>query len=193
MAKKQGLLEEVLDEHYGSHLDTPSDDPHYSRLSVNRDKKASGEHAIKSILHNLKKGLISQATADRQLKAQGHPGVGDAMVDETENWDDHFDNDTEANTGVPVKSGPTINGKQVDDSSVEVDGVDMKDYPDFCDAYISHALFTDGTPLTDEELNELSDDGEYVYSKVEAQLYEGKNVKLDVESLKVLSGQKKPQ
>ncbi len=29
--------------------------------------------------------------------------------------------------------------------AVEVDGVDMNDYPDFCDAYIDYA---EGTPLT---------------------------------------------
>ena len=39
---------------------------------------------------------------------------------------------------------------------VEIDGIDMKDYPDFCDAYISEAKFKDtGKPLTDEQLEEL--------------------------------------
>ena len=27
---------------------------------------------------------------------------------------------------------------------VEIENVDMKDYPDFCDAYISEAKFTNG-------------------------------------------------
>jgi len=40
---------------------------------------------------------------------------------------------------------------------VEVDNVDMKDYPDFCDAYISEAKFTNGKSLDDEQLVELQE------------------------------------
>jgi len=46
-----------------------------------------------------------------------------------------------------------LNGKKVVD--VVVDGVDIKDYPDFCDAYISSAQYEDGTELTWVELEEL--------------------------------------
>lgn len=37
----------------------------------------------------------------------------------------------------------------------EVEDVHSWDYPDFCDAYISYAEWEDGTPLTDEELEEF--------------------------------------
>jgi hypothetical protein len=50
-----------------------------------------------------------------------------------------------------------INGKQVDLRSIEVDGVESWDRPDYADAYASAATFTDGTVLTDDELDELSD------------------------------------
>lgn len=40
---------------------------------------------------------------------------------------------------------------------VEVDGVNLDDYPDFCDAYFSYAEFEDGTPLDELELEELTD------------------------------------
>jgi|TARA_B100001094_G_scaffold266770_1_gene269781 hypothetical protein len=40
---------------------------------------------------------------------------------------------------------------------VEVENVDMKDYPDFCDAYISEAKFTNGKSLDDEQLVELQE------------------------------------
>lgn len=50
-----------------------------------------------------------------------------------------------------------INGKEVDLSSIEIDGVDENDYPDFADVYISYAKYIDGTPLTDKELDEFSD------------------------------------
>lgn len=40
---------------------------------------------------------------------------------------------------------------------LQVDGVDGSDYPDFSDAYFSYGCYEDGTELTDEELNELTD------------------------------------
>ena len=50
-----------------------------------------------------------------------------------------------------------INGKQVDLGSIELDGVESYDRPDYADAYASAATFTDGTELTDDELDQLSD------------------------------------
>jgi hypothetical protein len=47
--------------------------------------------------------------------------------------------------------------------NVEVEDVDPKDYPDFCDAYISYAEHEDGTPFTDEELIKLNEDGDLVW------------------------------
>ncbi len=40
--------------------------------------------------------------------------------------------------------------------SLEVDGVNSRDYPDFCDDYFSYAEYENGTPLTDDELYDLS-------------------------------------
>ena len=48
--------------------------------------------------------------------------------------------------------------KKID--NIEVDGIDTKDYPDFCDAYISSADY-DGVPMTDEQLDELNEDGDF--------------------------------
>jgi hypothetical protein len=40
--------------------------------------------------------------------------------------------------------------------NVEIDGIDMKDYPDFCDAYIDSAEFKyNGKKLDDGQLAEL--------------------------------------
>ncbi len=49
----------------------------------------------------------------------------------------------------------TINIKNV--TSVEIAGVEMYDYPDFCDAYVEYAEKLDGTPLSDAELNALNE------------------------------------
>ena len=50
-----------------------------------------------------------------------------------------------------------INGKQVDLSTLELDGIESWDAPDYADAYANYAEFADGTPLSDDELEELTD------------------------------------
>jgi len=49
-----------------------------------------------------------------------------------------------------------LNGRQV--KNAEVDGVEGDDYPDFSDAFFSYAEYEDGTPLSDEELEQLGDE-----------------------------------
>ena len=49
----------------------------------------------------------------------------------------------------------TLNGRKVVD--LEVDGVDSRDYPDFADAHFSYACYEDGTELTDDELEQLTE------------------------------------
>jgi hypothetical protein len=56
-------------------------------------------------------------------------------------------------------------------TNIEIDGINFKDYPDFCDAFISYAEYEDGTPLTDEELDELNADGDFVHEQVFNQLF----------------------
>jgi len=50
-----------------------------------------------------------------------------------------------------------LNGKRIDVSTIEIDGIDINDYPDFCDAYMASAQYQDGTELTDDELDALDD------------------------------------
>ena len=47
-----------------------------------------------------------------------------------------------------------LKGKKV---SASVTDVQPWDYPDFCDAIFVDCCFEDGTPLTDEEVEELSE------------------------------------
>lgn len=50
-----------------------------------------------------------------------------------------------------------INGREV--VSVEIDGVDTRDYPDFSDAYFSFGIFKDnGEELNEIELEMLTND-----------------------------------
>ena len=46
--------------------------------------------------------------------------------------------------------------------NIEVDGIDTKDYPDFCDAYIVSADY-DGKPMTEAQLDEINEDGDFQY------------------------------
>jgi len=64
---------------------------------------------------------------------------------------------------VLFKNKKTMDYKKID--NIEIDGIDTKDYPDFCDAYISSADY-DGVPMTDEQLDELNEDGDYIYGHI---------------------------
>lgn len=53
---------------------------------------------------------------------------------------------------------------------IELDGINTKDYPDFCDAFISSAnvLMDNGNirEATEKELDQLNQDSSYVYALV---------------------------
>ena len=56
---------------------------------------------------------------------------------------------------------------------VVVSGIDISDYPDYCDAYIDYATI-DGVEMTCEELDELNEDSmyrQYIYDQVQLHLY----------------------
>lgn len=48
-----------------------------------------------------------------------------------------------------------LNGRQVKVSTIEIENVDMCDYPDFCNAFIGYAEFENGEELTEDEKLEL--------------------------------------
>ena len=56
---------------------------------------------------------------------------------------------------------------------VDVDGIDTGDYPDFCDAFITYAVWKDTlTELTEEELTELNETHpDFVYECVIDRLF----------------------
>jgi hypothetical protein len=60
----------------------------------------------------------------------------------------------------------TLNGREV--IGIEIDGVDMRDYPDFCDAFFNFAYYADDeTELTETELDKLRDENpELVYEMI---------------------------
>jgi hypothetical protein len=46
--------------------------------------------------------------------------------------------------------------------SIEFDGIDYTDAPDYCDAYIVSAEY-DGEGMTEEQIESLNDDRDFVY------------------------------
>ena len=50
-------------------------------------------------------------------------------------------------------------------NSIEIEGIDTSDYPDFCDAYISYAEFENGIQLDDDQLDVLNEDSDLVYNE----------------------------
>ena len=54
--------------------------------------------------------------------------------------------------------------------NVRVADIDFRDAPDFVDAYIDSANY-DGVPMTDEQLDILNEDRDYVYGCTMNQIY----------------------
>jgi len=54
----------------------------------------------------------------------------------------------------------------IDRRTIQVGGIDMKDYPKFCDAYFEFAETIDGRELTEDELDELSTDSDLLYEEI---------------------------
>ena len=71
----------------------------------------------------------------------------------------------------PFKFNCSERGAYTSESlDIEIDGLDTRDYPDFVDAFICDA-HVDGKQATDEELDQMNDDGMFRYEAVEASLY----------------------
>lgn len=58
--------------------------------------------------------------------------------------------------------------KKINYKSVEIDGIDTNDYPDFCDAFICYAEWEDGTEMTEQEIEDNFDDDidEYIANQI---------------------------
>ena len=55
-------------------------------------------------------------------------------------------------------------------SNVFVGGIDMEDFPDFCEAYIESADY-DGREMTEEELEILNEDGSFISEHTHSQIF----------------------
>jgi hypothetical protein len=65
----------------------------------------------------------------------------------------------------------TLKYSMVDTQSLVLDGIDTRDYPDFCDAYFVEGFYLDGTEIPDDILEELSNDSDLVHQKIIDHIY----------------------
>jgi hypothetical protein len=94
------------------------------------------------------------------------------------NEDIDLEADAEVNENPNLNRGSqtVINGKEVELKSLELDGVDMSDFPDFVDAYVVSGNFKDGTEMNDDEVDELNmDHPDVVQELVHDSLHEADN------------------
>lgn len=49
--------------------------------------------------------------------------------------------------------------------NIEFEGIDYKDAPDFCDAFIASADYN-GKEMTDEQLNTINDNSDFVHEEL---------------------------
>jgi hypothetical protein len=75
--------------------------------------------------------------------------------------------------GLNLKKGNdmlSFNGRKL--TAVTVQDIDFKDYPDFCDAFIESAVWEDtGEALTDDELDQVNEDGTLRWDAVHSAIY----------------------
>jgi hypothetical protein len=64
----------------------------------------------------------------------------------------------------------SFNGRRL--TAVTVQDIDFKDYPDFCDAFIESAVWEDtGEALTEDELEQVNQDGHLVWDATMSVIY----------------------
>lgn len=54
--------------------------------------------------------------------------------------------------------------------NINFDGIDHKDYPDYCDAFIVSADY-EGREATESELDEINENSDFVHEKLWEHLY----------------------
>jgi len=123
-----------------------------SEPEYNRDKKLAIMLAQKYMkdLGEIRKNPEYEKEV-RQGAAERKPMGGKRKSEE-----DEFEESIMSLGEGPMTAPVEINGKQVDVHSLEVVIPDTSDYPDFSDAYFSAGQYTDGTPIDDQDLDDLA-------------------------------------
>jgi len=72
----------------------------------------------------------------------------------------------------PASGGETDAAKEVDHSSLEIEGIDHADHPDYVDAFFSYGSYANGIEMTDVELQTFQENNpDLFYEKLNEFLY----------------------
>jgi hypothetical protein len=121
---------------------------------------ANSKQEVVDILNQTYRDITKQNrevyTLDDMDRSQRYPN-GDYINDDyalvTDNAE-RFQKEKEGGNSQDSKFGNMLS-KKINWRSLEFEDVDLRDYPDFSDAYVSYAEYEDGTALTDDELELL--------------------------------------
>lgn len=69
-----------------------------------------------------------------------------------------------------MKNKTTSHDLQDGIQEIELNGIDFTDAPDFCDTFIQSAEHSDGTLFTEEELDILCTDADFMYECIVREL-----------------------
>ena len=146
------------------------------------DPKPAAESKISRILEGITRAPMRLGTGGGDAAESGTRTLGEGPADEPVAPDMYADDKRFDDFEAPTNK-IEINGKPVNLKSLEVDGVDTRDYPDFSDAYLTYAEFEDGTPLSDAEIDLFQnkhDDVVYqvAYNSLFEAKYQGREVPL---------------
>ena len=161
-------LNESLEKMFGQKLDLESFD--LEKLQDARNKIRTQISQVRS-----ESGFNENVENEAYSKAQFILDAINAEIMEREEFisDPHVAEVSEEGEEAPEGSHITVNGKAVNVRSLELDDVDPRDYPDFSDAYFSYGEFQDGTELSDDELEQLTDEhGDLVNELAHDSFYE---------------------
>ena len=64
-----------------------------------------------------------------------------------------------------------FNKKEIDINTLKVDGVNVKDYPDFADVFFSYGIYTNNNKMTEEELSDFTNKYPHLLHSVIIQNY----------------------
>jgi hypothetical protein len=75
----------------------------------------------------------------------------------------NIENEKNVSTDITAMSYKDMDPAEI--RELQWDGIDHRDAPDYCDAYVMDATYM-GEDLTEEQLDELNDDRDFVYERL---------------------------
>jgi len=123
-----------------------------SEPEYNRDKKL----AIMLAQKYMKDLGTMRDNPEYENEVRKEPNARPSDLRKSRNMGDEFEESIMNIGESPMNAPVEINGKQVDVHSLEVVIPDTTDYPDFSDAYFGAGQYTDGTPIDDQDLDDLA-------------------------------------